>query len=140
MKNWREKGRMIRSKEKENFKQSYLLCFVHMTFEVMTQPNEILKAAKALKNGKSAAGDLISNEMIKHGFPVLIEPILKLFNLIFEKGEFPKLWNESYITLLHKKGKQSDPANYRGISLTSNLGKLFNKVFICKNFEISQLK
>jgi hypothetical protein len=45
--------------------------------------------------------------MIKYGFPVLIEPIIKLFNLIFEKGEFPKLWNESYITLLHKKGKKS---------------------------------
>jgi hypothetical protein len=40
--NWREKGRMIRSKEKENFKQTYLLCFIHMTFEVMTQPNEHL--------------------------------------------------------------------------------------------------
>ena len=103
-----------------------------MTFEVMTQPNEILKAAKALKNGKSAAGDLISNEMIKYGFPVLIEPILKLFNLIFEKGDFPKLWNESYITLLHKKGGKSDPANYSGISLTSNLGKLFNKVLYAR--------
>jgi hypothetical protein len=29
--------------------------------------------------------------MIKYGFPVLIEPILIFFNLIFEKGEFPKL-------------------------------------------------
>ena len=70
--------------------------------------------------------------MIKYGFPILIEPIVKLFNLIFEKGEFPKLWNESYITLLHKKGKKSDPANYRGISLTSNLGKLFNKVLYAR--------
>jgi hypothetical protein len=75
------------------------------TFNEPFQPNEILKAVKTLKNGKSAAGDLISNEMIKYGFPVLIETILKLFNLIFEKGEFPKLWNESYITLLHKKGE-----------------------------------
>ena len=70
--------------------------------------------------------------MIKYGFPVLIEPILKLFNLIFEKGDFPKLWNESYITLLHKKGNKSDPANYRGISLTSNLGNLFNKVLYAR--------
>ena len=69
------------------------------------QPNEILQAAKAHKNGKS---DLISNEMIRYGFPVLIEPILKLFNLIFEKGDFSKLWNERYITLLHKKGKEKN--------------------------------
>ena len=38
MKNWREKGRMIRSKEKENFKQASrkTACFIHMTFKVMT--------------------------------------------------------------------------------------------------------
>ena len=38
MKNWREKGRMIRSKEKENFKQAgrKTACFIHMTFQVMT--------------------------------------------------------------------------------------------------------
>ena len=65
--------------------------------------NEILAAVKTLKNGKSTASDLISNEMIKYGFPLLLEPILKLFNLIFKKGQFPKLWNESYITLIHKK-------------------------------------
>jgi hypothetical protein len=51
----------------------------------------ILEAVKTLKNGKSAAGNLLSNEMIKYGFPVLIEPILKLFNLIFEKGDFPQI-------------------------------------------------
>lgn len=70
--------------------------------------------------------------MIKYGFPLLLEPLLKLFNLVFQKGQFPKLWNESYITLIHKKGDKSDPANYRGISLTSNLGKLFNKVLLAR--------
>jgi hypothetical protein len=38
MKNWREKGLKIRSKEKENFKQAgrKTACFIHMTFQVMT--------------------------------------------------------------------------------------------------------
>lgn len=66
--------------------------------------------------------------MIKCGMPVLLEPSLKLFNLVFMKGSFPKLWNKSLITLIHKKGNKSDPSNYRGLSLTSNLGKLFNKI------------
>ena len=59
---------------------------------------------------------------------VLLNPILKLFNLMFMKGEFPKIWNESLITLIHKRGNQLDPYNYRGISLTSNLGKLPSKI------------
>jgi hypothetical protein len=66
--------------------------------------------------------------MLKYGINHLIEPLLKLFNLIFENGYFPKLWNESYISLIHKKGYKTNPSNYRGISLTSNIGKLFNKV------------
>jgi hypothetical protein len=44
------------------------------------------------------------------------------------KGTFPKAWNESFITLIHNKGNKSDPSNYRGISINSNLGKLFNKI------------
>ena len=72
--------------------------------------------------------DLISNEMIKYGMPDLLKPLHKLFNLIFCSGSFPKKWNESIITLIHKKGSKYDPSNYRGISLTSNLEKLFNRV------------
>ncbi len=52
--------------------------------------------------------------------------------MIFKNGEFPKIWNESYISLIHKKGDKLNPANYRGISLTSNLGKLFNKVLLSR--------
>ena len=89
---------------------------------------EIMKAIKELKYGKSASGDDITNEMLKHGSSVFINALKKLFNHIFNDGKFPSCWNESYIVLLHKKGSKNDPANYRGISLTSCLGKLFNKV------------
>ena len=89
---------------------------------------EIIEAIKSLKNGKSSAKDLISNEMVKHGMPILLEPIIKLFNLVFETSSFPAIWNESLISLIHKKGCKQDLSNYRGISVTSNLGKLFNKI------------
>lgn len=90
--------------------------------------DEIIKAIKTIKNGKSAGIDYISNEMIKPCIQTLVKPLCKLFNLIFQSGNFPKIWNESYISLIHKKGDKSDPNNYRGISITSNLGKLFNKI------------
>lgn len=89
---------------------------------------EIRKAVKSLKNGKAAGTDYISNEMIKVGINELIDPLCKVFNLVFQTGNFPKVWNESYISLIHKKGDKHDPNNYRGISITSNLGKLFNKI------------
>ena len=89
---------------------------------------EIMKAIKGLKNGKSASGDDITNEMLKHGSSVFINALKKLFNQISNDGNFPSCWNESYIVLINKKGSKNNPANYRGISLTSCLRKLFNKV------------
>jgi len=83
---------------------------------------------RLLRNGKSASSDLISNEMLKNGLSAIIKPLYKLFNFIFSSGNFPRSWNESFIVLLHKKGNRFNPSNYRGISISSNLGKLFNKI------------
>ena len=66
--------------------------------------------------------------MIKNSTHILLESLTKLFNFVFEKGEFPKIWNETFIVPLHKTGSKSDPSNYRGLSISSNLGKAFNKI------------
>jgi hypothetical protein len=90
-----------------------------MSLNVPIKSDEILKAIKTLKNGKSATIDSVSNEMIKYGMALLLLSLTKLFILIFMTGTFPKAWNESFITLIHKKGNKSDPSNYRGISITT---------------------
>jgi hypothetical protein len=88
--------------------------------------DEILEAIQSIRN---AFSDMISNEMLKYAIPILLKPIKKLFNYIIETGQFPKIWNESFLVLLHKKGEKNDPNNYRGISInSSNLGNLFNKI------------
>ena len=66
--------------------------------------------------------------MLKNGGNVLLAALKKLFNYILNAGQFPNCWNESFLVLIHKTGNKFDPSNYRGISITSNLGKLFNKV------------
>jgi hypothetical protein len=90
--------------------------------------DEIIEDIISIRNGKAASTYLISNEMLKDVVPIFIKPLQKLFNLIFKNGTFPKMWNESFLVLLHKKGDKFDPGNYRGISISPNLGKLFNKV------------
>lgn len=89
---------------------------------------EITNALKNLKNGKSTSADWISIEMLKNGGNMLLKPLQKLFNTILNSGHFPAIWNESNLVLLHKSGNKLDPSNYRGISVASNLGKLFNRV------------
>ncbi len=63
--------------------------------------------------------------MIKHTSSKLQLAVLKLFNVILRVGYFPDIWNQGLITPIFKNGDKFDPNNYRGICVSSNLGKLF---------------
>ena len=66
--------------------------------------------------------------MIKASLKYILPLLSKLFNCILISGKYPKCWTEGIITTLHKKGDQSSPDNYRGITISSCLGKLFCSV------------
>ena len=64
--------------------------------------------------------------MIKYGRHYLMPSLERIFNDIIENGTFPTEWNIGVIKPIYKqKGDKKSPANYRGITLTSCLGKLF---------------
>lgn len=86
---------------------------------------EMSETLKKLKNNKSAGDDRIRNEMIKYCTPPLFLALLKLFNLILTTGIYPNAWCRGIITPIFKSGSKLDPGNYRGISVTSCLGKVF---------------
>ena len=66
--------------------------------------------------------------MLKCAQNELLPSIKKLFNSCLFSGNYPKYWAVGYITPIHKAGDISDPNNYRGISVTSALGILFNSI------------
>lgn len=66
--------------------------------------------------------------MIKYGSESLIRPLTQLFNLSLQTTVFPKKWSTGFVTPIFKSGDKSDPANYRGITLSSCLGKVFTKI------------
>ena len=89
---------------------------------------EILKAVSQLKTNRSGGPDHIINEFIVHGKHIFVPTMCNLFNKIYETGHFPDSWSEGYVIPLHKKGSINDVENYRGITLLSNVGKLFTRV------------
>ena len=54
--------------------------------------------------------------------------LLKLFNSILLYNGKTNDWYTSLLILLHKKGKKTEPLNYRGISLLSCVSKLFTAI------------
>ena len=89
---------------------------------------EVQAAIKALKNGKACGLDGISNEMIKYGQHALVKPLTQLFNHILMSGFYPSAWALGYISPIYKSGNPLDPSNYRGITITSCVAKVFNSV------------
>ena len=86
---------------------------------------DISQAVKKLKNKKSASVDKIRNEMIKASLESLMPVFIKLFNLILRSGKMPDILCQGLMTPICKSGDRSDPTNYRGIFVSSCLGKLF---------------
>ena len=88
---------------------------------------EVRRAIKHSKNGKSTGIDNISNEILKN--PKLLNPLHKLYQYCFENSVVPDCWYRSIIQPIHKKDKDPlNPLNYRGISLMSTVAKIFSTI------------
>ena len=89
---------------------------------------EISDAIGSLKNNKSSSFNSILNEMLKSGQTFIIEILHKLFNSVLGNESFPKIWTKGIIIPIFKNGIKDDPANYRGLTIGSNICKLFTKI------------
>ena len=96
--------------------------------DVPINRNEVYKAVKELKMGKSGGDNLLINELFVHGKDILVPYLTKLFNYSFESGIFPSAWTEGLLVPLHKIGSCNNAENSRGITLLSVLGKLYTRV------------
>ena len=90
---------------------------------------EILASINKLKNNKSSGDDNIINEYIKESKNIFLATYVELFNNILFSGIYPSAWCTSIIVPIFKnKGDPTAATNYRPISLTSCLSKLFSSV------------
>ena len=86
---------------------------------------EVTNAINKLKSGKSPGIDCISGEIIKASGKIIAPILVKLFNNILISGTYPSTWTMGLLTPIHKKGSFLLPDNYRGITVTNCLSKVF---------------
>ena len=67
---------------------------------------------------------------------VIVEPLARLFKDSWCSGQVPEDWKRASVVPIFKKGRKEEPGNYRPVSLTSILGKVFEKIIkghICES-------
>jgi len=93
------------------------------------------KAIKDLKMNESAGADGITNEQIKFGGGRLARELTKLYNEILKEKTIPAARKQSDIIILHKKEGRHKIGNYRPITITSTIAKVFSKVRIASRLK-----
>ena len=88
---------------------------------------EVTEALTSLPGGKAPGWDAVSYETLKAIGPVILTTI---FNDLWKKEIVPEEWDTSILMALPKSGDLSDLNNSRGISLMSNVCKLFGRVLL----------
>lgn len=91
---------------------------------------ELVKLLTSVNIYKSTGPDDIHAKLLKSlsSNESFVRCIKLLFDTCFKEGKIPKVWKQANVTPIHKKGSVTEAKNYRPISLTSILGKLYEKI------------
>lgn len=100
--------------------------FESLEKEITTKKSEV--CIHKLNTNKSAGNDQLINEYFSEYCHLILPILVRLFNKILNSGVFPSSWSKAIIIPIHEKWNIIDPNNYRGISITSSLGKLFTSI------------
>ena len=87
----------------------------------------VRKILSSLNQNKSQGPDGINGKILKNCASSIAYPVTLLFNLSFSQGQIPSEWKLANIVPIHKKGNKTKVENYRPISLTSLIMKIFEK-------------
>ena len=104
--------------------------------EVQVTEREVLSVLNSLDVSKSSGLDKIPAKLLKLCALLISDPLSKLFNKSLRSGRFPSSWKKACVTPIFKhKGSNSDPTNYRPISLLPILSKMLEKLVFNKLYE-----
>ena len=89
--------------------------------------DDIYSLLKQINSSKAAGPDGIHGKVLKNCAQTLSYPLSLLFNMSFSTGCIPLDWKTALVVPVFKKGDKASVENYRPISLTSLVMKVFER-------------
>ena len=84
-------------------------------------------ALRTLNVNKSSGPDGLHPRVLKELSTVLSYPLKLLFDKTIAQGKLPSQWKVAEVRPIFKKGNKTSPGNYRPVSLTPIICKIFEK-------------
>jgi hypothetical protein len=94
----------------------------------LVQPREVISVACKKKNNMSNSLVTVPSSLLVLILNIIASPLSHIFNLSIVCGKFPSGLKTSIITPIFKQGSRSDPNNYRPISVTPFISKIFESL------------
>jgi hypothetical protein len=92
--------------------------------------SDVENALRSIRPGKAAGRTGLRGELLRAGADVLAPWVFELFQAVWTFGLCPSSWKMAAIFPLHKKGAKDAIGNYRPISLTEALRKVFEQCIL----------
>ena len=105
-------------------------------FNIVFDPMDIYKILKKIDPSKAIGPDGIDGHVLKNCSSSLSLPLSILFTISYNSGIIPQEWKNANVVPIHKKKEKADVENYRPISLTSLVMKVFEKCIRIKLFDL----
>ena len=103
-----------------------------MTLVPTISLEELRRSLKSLKNNRAPGSDNIPGEFYKRGGALLEKAIFEILKRVWDGEVMPDDWGEGLIVPIHKKGDRKVCSNYRGITLTNSIYKIFSSILLAR--------
>ena len=89
---------------------------------------DVYEQIKAANRGAAPGPDELPMEFYAQTKEIISLPLALLYNLIGQTGRVPEKFKVTKVKMLYKKKAKDDPQNYRPLSMSNHLGKIWEKI------------